>query len=137
MVLYDLQKMRSFQVVEDFEFIIGVNMSFPLGDQDVLNYYLSQQPSRFRAVSCLWNYRADPKRDADHCLDAGAGVGRGILHGSRKLYLEAAAHAKRDKDRGRPLIPPYYDGYVNATKELIVEFLHNNALMINDPHWPP
>ena len=131
MVLYDLTRMRDKGVVEDFEFIVALNMTLPLGDQDVLNYYLTQQPFRFRAVDCKWNFRADPKRDQDHCLTGG--LSEGILHGSRKLYLEAAARSVyygTDHPMAR-----YYDAYVNSTRGLIIEFLENNVLLNRDEHW--
>jgi hypothetical protein len=147
LLLYHLDRMRALRVVEDFEFIIGLNMSLPLADQDITNYYVYQQPFRFKAVPCKWNIRADPKNDRDHCLSKeGSGSsseqqheGRGgILHGSRKLFLEAAAKSRHFLASEHPEAEAsrYYDRYVNATKELIVEFLKNNELLSHDTHWP-
>ena len=94
LILYDLEKMRQYEIVKDFEFILKLNMDLPLGDQDVINYFLIQQPFRYRTLPCKWNRRADPASETDHCYMTKQNGTKfdGIFHGSRKMYLVADAH---------------------------------------------
>ena len=65
------------EVVHSFPYPKG---AFPLGDQDVINHFLSQHPNKLFRLPCKYNRRSD-----SYCQNPDDIQG-GIMHGNRKIF---------------------------------------------------
>jgi lipopolysaccharide biosynthesis glycosyltransferase len=65
------------EVVDTFPYPKG---AFPLGDQDVINHFLSQHPNKLFRLPCKYNRRSD-----SYCQNPDDIQG-GIMHGNRKIF---------------------------------------------------